>query len=200
MLLYMRNIFDHAVVKKIIQANPARNPGYRLKAKSRKQVSERYLSLDECQRLLLAVSGGDHLAIRILIQLGLRSEELFALRRDDVLGDMLRIDEALVEGAPAPVKTDASDASVYIPPDLRLEITCWLEWQPLDPRGWLFPAAMGGPWSAQNYLNRVLKPAAVRAGVGVFKRRSGKGEEVESTDVNFQVLRRNLRYAVRREG
>ena len=50
MLLYMRNILDHAVMKKIIAANPARNPGYRLKAKSRKQVSERYLSLDECRR------------------------------------------------------------------------------------------------------------------------------------------------------
>jgi hypothetical protein len=44
MLLYMHNIFDHAVMKKIIAANPARNPGYRLKAKSRKQVSERYLT------------------------------------------------------------------------------------------------------------------------------------------------------------
>ncbi len=54
---------------------------------------------------------------------------------------------------------------------------------------------MGGPWSAQNYLNRVLKPAAVRAGVGVFRRRSGKGEEVESTDVNFQVLRRTCNSA-----
>jgi hypothetical protein len=36
----------------------------------------------------------------------------------------------------------------------------------------------------------VLKPAAVRAGVGVFNRQSGKGAVVESTDVNFQVLRR----------
>ena len=190
MLLYIRNIFDHAVMKKIIAANPARNPGYRLKAKSRKYVSERYLSLDECRRLLSAVSGGDHLAIRILIQLGLRSEELFALRRDDVLGDALRIDEALVEGVSAPVKTDASDASVYIPPDLQIEMQGWLEWLPPDPRGWLFPAAMGGPWSAQNYLNRVLKPAAVCAGVGVFTRRSRKGDAVHSTDVNFQVLRR----------
>ncbi len=115
MLLYMRSIFDHAVVKKIIQVNPARNPGYQLKAKSRKQASEHYLSLEECRGLLFPVSGVDHLAIRILIQLGLRSEELFALRRDDVLDDMLRIDEALVAGAPAPVKTDASDASVYLP-------------------------------------------------------------------------------------
>ena len=69
-----------------------------------------------------AVVGEDHLAIRILIQLGLRSEELFALRRDDVIGDVLRIDEAIVDGFPAPVKTDASDASVYIPPDLQVEM------------------------------------------------------------------------------
>ena len=36
----------------------------------------------------------------------------------------------------------------------------------------------------------MLKPAAVRAGVGLLKRQSRKGAVVESTDVNFQVLRR----------
>ena len=36
----------------------------------------------------------------------------------------------------------------------------------------------------------MLKPAAVRARVGIFAQQSGKGEAVESTDVNFQVLRR----------
>src|SRR5215469_14065309 len=46
------------------------------------------------------------------------------------------------------------------------------------------------PWGAQNYLNRVLKPAAIRARVGLFKRKTRKAEEVESSDVNFQVLRR----------
>ena len=107
-----------------------------------------------------------------------------------MLGELLRIDEALVEGSPAPVKTDASEANVYVPPDLQAEIQAWLEWRALDPRAWLFPAAMGGPWSAQNYLNRVLKPAAVRAGVGVFARKSEKGDPVQSTHVNFQVLRR----------
>src|SRR5438094_7802071 len=75
LLLYLRNILDHAVMKKLIPANPARNPGYRLKAKSRKAVSGRYLSMEECQRLLSVVSGADHLAFRIFIQLGLRSEE-----------------------------------------------------------------------------------------------------------------------------
>ena len=190
LLLYLRNILDHAVMKKIIPANPARNPGYRLKAKSHKPVSQRYLRMEECQRLLSVVVGAQHLAFRILIQLGLRSEELFALRRDDVLGDALRIDEAIVNGAAATVKSEASDASVYVPPDLRIEVEGWLEHVDPDPRALLFPSPLGRPWGAQNYLNRVLKPAAIRARVGVCTRRTRKGEEVESTDVNFQVLRR----------
>jgi hypothetical protein len=70
LLLYLRSILDHAVMKKIIPANPARNPGYRLKAKSRKPVSQRYLSMEECQRLLSVVVGAGHLAFRFFIQLG----------------------------------------------------------------------------------------------------------------------------------
>jgi len=62
--------------------------------------------MEECQRLLSVVSSADHLAFRIFIQLGLRSEELFALRRNDVVEDTLRIDEAIVEGASATVKTE----------------------------------------------------------------------------------------------
>jgi integrase len=184
------NILDHAVMKKLIPANPARNPGYRLKAKSRKAVSGRYLSMEECQRLLSVVSGADHLAFRIFIQLGLRSEELFARRRNDVVEDTLRIDEAIVEGASATVKTETSEATVYSPPDLQTEFRCWLEGLSADPRAWLFPSPKELPWGAQNYLNPILKPAAIRAGVGLLKKRTRKGEGVESTDANFQVLRR----------
>ena len=191
LLLYLRNILDHAVVKKIIASNPARNPGYRLKAKSRKAVSQRYLNIEECQRLVAAAGDSPHpLIFRILIQLGLRSEELFALRRNDVIGDMLRIDEAIVEGTSSMVKTEASGASVYIPPDLRAQIHGWLQQRTSAPRDWLFPSPKSRPWGSQNYLNRVLKPAAVRARIGLFVRRTRTGTEVETTDVNFQVLRR----------
>lgn len=191
LLLYLRNILDHAVMKKITATNVARNPGYRLRAKSRKMVSQRYLNIEECQRLLAVVVGGPHFLIfRILIQLGLRPEELFALRCDDLIGDTLRIDEAIVEGASSVVKTEASAASVYIPPDLRAEIQNWIQQNSLDSRDWLFPSPKGRPWGLQNYLNRVLKPAAIRARVGLFTRRTRTGKEVESTDVNFQVLRR----------
>jgi len=58
------------------------------------------------------VASADRLAFRIFIQLGLRFEELFALRRNDVVEDTLRIDEANVEGASATVKTEASATTV----------------------------------------------------------------------------------------
>jgi hypothetical protein len=91
----------------------------------------------------------DRLMLRILIQLGLRSEELFALRRDDVSGDTLRIDEAIVEGVSIVVKTLASEASVYVPPDLRNEIESWLEEVDPDPRALLFPSPKGHPRGAK---------------------------------------------------
>jgi hypothetical protein len=98
------------------------------------------------------------------------------------------------------VKTEASEAGVYIPPDLAIEIRHWIECSDGEPEDWLFPAALGGCWDHKNYLNRVFKPAAVRAKVGL--RDSGKkddeGNPVFTSDVNSQVLRRHLRHAIRR--
>jgi hypothetical protein len=64
--------------------------------------------LEKCDSLLAQVVGADHLAIRMVIQLGLRSEELFALRRNDVQGSGLVIDEAIVDGETKDTKTIAS--------------------------------------------------------------------------------------------
>ena len=80
----------------------AENPTEDLRAKSKVRVCERYLSIEECQRLLAQLRGRDRLIVRAFVQAGLRPEELFALRRDDVQGDRLRVDEALVEGKSAP--------------------------------------------------------------------------------------------------
>jgi len=63
------------------------------------------------------VSGADHLAVRLLIQLGLRSEELFALRRKDVQSSGLVMDEAIVDGEAKDTKTVASAAMMYLTPD-----------------------------------------------------------------------------------
>jgi len=69
--LHLRAIFNFAVDRRLLDRNPARN----LKAKSRKRRSNLSHSLEECDSLYAQVSGRDHLAIRILAQLGPRSEE-----------------------------------------------------------------------------------------------------------------------------
>ena len=97
-LPHRRPGLKHARKRKIMVDNPTED----LKARSKQRVCERYLTVDECRRLLSVLVGRDHLIVRMFIQLGLRPEEMFALRRDGVQEDRLRIDEALVEGQSAP--------------------------------------------------------------------------------------------------
>jgi len=53
----------------------------------------------------------------------LRSEELFALRRNDVRSGELIIDEAIVDGKTKEPKTLTSAGVMYLPPDLALELS-----------------------------------------------------------------------------
>jgi integrase len=192
LLYHTRAALEHAIDREIIERNPAR----KLKAKSKKRPCERTLTMDECQRLLSTTTGRDHLIISLFIQLGLRPEELFGLRRADVEGERLRIDEAIVEMKPAAVKTRASDACVYVPPALLAELQTWLECSDAEPQDWLFTPRRGrgqaGPMNANNYRERVLQPAAIRAGIGVREtgKRDKKGQPILTTDVTFQALRR----------
>lgn len=173
LLLHIRASWKHARKKRIMTENPTED----LRAKSKVRPCERSLSLEECRSLLSVLVGRDHLIVRMSIQLGLRPEEMFALRRDDVQDDQLRIDEALVYGQSGAVKTEASAAFVYIPPDLSVELRNWIECSQGAPKDWLFQTEHGRPGflNANNYLNRILKPAAKRVGI---------------EGVNFQAFRR----------
>jgi integrase len=181
--MYLRAILDRAVDSKLIERNPAR----KLKAKSRKRASNLSHTAAECGALLAAVSGRDHVAIRLLAQLGLRPEELFALRRNDVLENELVIDEAVVNGLTKEPKTLASASTAFVPPDLALELRHYLETIDPAPAAWLFPSARKAvPMRPANFLRRVLKPAAIHGGVAIFTDRTGQ----VTTAVNFQSLRR----------
>jgi integrase len=181
--MYLRAILDVAVDRRLIERNPAR----KLKAKSRRRECNRTHTLEEWDLLLVQVSGSDHLAIRLLVQLGLRSEELFALRRNDVRGAELVIDEAIVDGNTKETKTLASAGVMYVTPDLALELKHHMETIDEDPEAWLFPSSHKGvAMRPANFLRRVLKPAAIRAEIAL--RTNAKNEA--STALNFQSLRR----------
>lgn len=190
LLLHIRGVFKHARKQKIMTENPTED----LKAKSKRRPCERYLSIDECRRLLAVLDGRDHLIVRMFIQLGLRPEELFALRRDDLHGDLLQIDEAIVLGQIAPTKTTASDAFVYIPAEVGMELRAWIEAHPGEEQDWLFQPMHGrkGFLNSNNYRERVLQPAAIKAGLGVTDtgKTDANGEPILKTDVDIRCLRR----------
>jgi integrase len=181
--MYLRAILDVAVDRRLIERNPAR----KLRAKSRKRPSKQAHTLEECGLLLAQVSGADHLAIRLLMQLGLRSEELFALRQNDIRASELVIDEAIVDGETKEPKTLASAGVMYVPPDLYLELVQYAQTIDGAADAWLFPSARKQrPMRPSNFLRRVLKPAAIRAKIALPTDEAGE----QGTAVNFQSLRR----------
>ena len=183
LVTFLRAILDVAVDRRLIDRNPAR----KLRAKSRKRACNLSHNSEECASLLRGVSGRDHVAIRLLVQLGLRSEELFALRRNDVRPSELVIDEAIVEGRTKEPKTLTSAGLMFLPPDLSLELSHYLETVDLAPDAWLFPSSRKHvPVRPANFLRRVLKPAAIAAGIAT--RSGSKG--AFTTALNFQSLRR----------
>ena len=95
---HSRSILDLAEESGHIKKNPLRRQTVKIEYQSRKPTSARCLSLEECRTLLAALFGRDHLIVRMFLQLGLHPKELFALRRNDVDGDLIQIDEALTKG------------------------------------------------------------------------------------------------------
>jgi integrase len=168
---HLRAILDLAQELNLITRNPMRGYTFKLEYKSRKQKSERYLSLDECRALLSELSGRDRLIVRLFIQLGVRPEELFALRRNDVHDEFIRIDEVFTMGQIREAHPAEHGVNVYVPPGLRQELRAWMASTRGNDEDWLFPAARPRgsnnlpPILQASFRNGVLKPAAKRAGI-----------------------------------
>ena len=61
--------------------------------------------------------------------------------RNDVRDQELVIDEAMVNGRTKEPKTLASASSVFVPPDLAIELKHYLETIDPSPTAWLFPSS-----------------------------------------------------------
>jgi integrase len=185
---YLSAALDYAHAERLIDTNPATR--LELPTKLMRKPCERFLSLEEVRALLSAAHGREHLVLRIFINCGLRPGELFALKEDDLDLGGLRIDEALKEkergadriGDP---KTEGSKAFVAVSPGLRQEIEMWIyarrQQKPYHAAAsstasdLLFPNEAGKTFRIGNYLKRVLKPLAEKAGIH---------------DLTYQALRR----------
>ena len=192
-LTLIRAIFELALEEDRIPKNPAN----KVELPRLRKASERFLKLPECHRLLAVAGRRDRLILRIFFVCGLRPSELFALRVDDVLPDrILRIDQTAIpsQGVVDRTKTEESDGFVPLPPALDADIRSWIRDEKLTDL--LFPSTTGTAISHDNYLDRVLKPLGVKAGIDVFIGEDGKPD----SRLNFQVLRRTTGTQLQRHG
>ena len=168
---HLRGILDLAQESGALAINPMRSRTAKIDYQPQKPASERHLSLDECAALLTALTGRDLLIVRMFIQLGLRPQELFALRLNDVRGEFLRIDEVLIKRRVKKLGEEESALGVYLPPDLRAQLEGWIKSTAPQDADWLFPASRARgtpdlpPLNLDHFRNRILKQAAEKANV-----------------------------------
>jgi integrase len=170
-MTYLRGILDLAQESGALAHNPMRSRTSKIDFRPQRPTSERHLSLEECAALLSELAGRDLLIVRMFIQLGLRPQELFALRRNDVQGELIRIDEVLIKGRIKELGSEEAAIGVYVPPDLLLQLANWMKSTGVQDTGWLFPASRSRvssdlpPLGQDHFRIRILKRAAEKAGV-----------------------------------
>lgn len=189
----MNSILDEALEQDFIGKNQARKLEV---PETKKKPSERVLAQEEIAELLAAMSGRDRLIVRMLMVLGLRPGELFALRRNDrVAPGQLRIDETVSEelrGEDRLVepKSEASDTFVWLPRSIEQELDFWLDtMEDQRPEAFVFASKTGTPTNLNNFLRRNLKPSAEAARNKLIE----KGRELPDgflQGINHQVFRR----------
>ena len=189
---HIRAVYNAAIKDQVLTYNPATH----LDTPKTRQVNQRFLSIEECQRLLqvslIASHTGrrDHMILMVMLVCALRPSELFALRRDDVKPGALRIDQTVIDYKVVDhAKTEGSLSTIPLPKELYAELLSYIE----DERivDFLFPSETGTtPISPDNYLDRQLKRLGVLAGIDVSTRYTKKGKAIKTSGLNHQILRR----------
>ena len=136
-LTHTRAVFNAAIEDELIEKNPA----LKVELPPTRRPSERFLTLEECQRLLGICDRRDNLILRVFMVCGLRPSELFALRVNDIEPGSLRIDETAVPNEPVSdrTKTEGSRGRVPLAPELEAELRAYVREEQITD--FLFPSA-----------------------------------------------------------
>jgi site-specific recombinase XerD len=147
---YLAACLEYAVDEQLITSNPARK--IQVPTQMLPDICERFYSLAELKSLSAQAHGRERIILRIFTDCGLRPQELFALRADDVQPLQLRIDEALKERERGEkrignrTKTMNSKGYVAISADLERELRSWIEFRGLGEHDLLFPSEADTPF------------------------------------------------------
>jgi integrase len=127
-----------------------------------RKVDDTYAGQDVVRQLFQAARKRDRIIVRIFVSCGLRPQETFARRGNDIERGRLRVDEALkqAERGAAFIGEPKSRRFLRIrlaPCEAGAEWRAWIRDESIPPEGWLFPAGRGcGPIRPNNYVKRDL--------------------------------------------
>lgn len=134
----------------------------KVKGVSKRQKKVELLTTAEVAALMAALKEPYSLMVLVAASLGLRVEELVALKWDDFdfPRRTLTIRRAFTHGELGPPKSDASAATLPVSPALVKSLEAY---KPSVNSEWLFPSRItGGPRSADMILKDYIRPAASR--------------------------------------
>jgi integrase len=154
-LVMLHAMFEEAVDNDVLVKNPAR----KVTLPACKPAEEtRSLTEEEVHRLWDTSEGQDYLVFRVLVLCGARPNEAFALKRNDDMGAVLRIDESGARGQFASTKNKKTRYAP-IPASLRAELNEWLSARSDSPDTLFFTAPHGGMISHNGWGRSILEHA-----------------------------------------
>jgi integrase len=161
----MHVLFECTRRWELVSANPVEI----VRQSGRRQKVPRRLTIEELRRLLTQLEQPYSTMAILAACLGLRVGEILGLQWGDV--DLLRgsldIRRSVYQYHVGPAKTPDSEAALPLAPELVSALGSWLaQAKYCCEADFVFPSARGGPRDADKLREKILQPAAVRAGLG----------------------------------
>jgi integrase len=199
----MSVLFNHAIRHEWLEQG--RNPILLVRQSTKRQKLPEWLEADELRALLSQLDRCFRVMVFLDAATGLRRSELLALMWGDVDFDdlQIRVQRSIYRNVVGNCKTEASRKPVPMDPILASELWTWKHDSPYgQPHDWVFasPRTDGkSPYWPDALLSRIIRPAAVRAGIqkhiGWHTFRQSFSSMLMANGENVKVVQELMRHA-----
>jgi len=193
-----RAIFKLAVRDEILQHNPWNDvlmPDDVIEPEETAHYTK-----EEAEKIIAALKArlDCQLIMAFACYLGLRPNEIAALKWEDFVGDDVRIQRGVVRGIVDAPKTEDSIASLPVIPQVKALLVAWKKKSGNPSVGYVFSSRRGTPVDLHNMVARTIRPTLKKAKLefkGLYAGRRGAATLVIEVTGNAAVAQALLRHA-----